>query len=249
MKKIYYIAIIVTLSMGYFYACERENSATPDEEIIDTVIYDSKYLQRDTSRAIGDGYYDFVFLFDQFKGRNGLTLAISDFNYARISLLNTLATITDTAGNHIDTSLVRVHFRNVKQNLGCDDNVSLNEGMMCNISKVISTANDVANNLFTVDRIGVFANGKRSGGSDVSTIFVTGLFDHADSFGCPFYQWAFDGMMQHELGHTYIGYDHILIPANKMGSCTNKCCQEGEYPFLPQHQHLIVISINTRLNQ
>jgi len=163
--------------------------------------------------------------------------------------MNMLASVTDSTGAKIDTGHVRIHFRNAKS-LICNDNTTLGEGMVCNWSKVLDAAAEVADGLFTVDRIGVLANGKKSGGVDMSmTIFVTGLGNHTGHPACSFQQQTFDGKMLHELGHTYVGDTHVLLPANKMGSCVNNCCTEGIYPFLPQHQHLIVKNINAKILQ
>ena len=249
MKKIYYLITIAILGIGYFFSCEREKSAPREEEIIDSTIYDSKYLQASDARAAGDGYYDYLIEGDNYKGREGLNLFVQDGEQGRKALLKELARIADSSGNKIDTSRIRVHLRNSKQSLGCNDNVGLGEGMICNAGKVVSIAAEVSNNLFTVDRIIVFANGKRSGGADASlTIISVGMGNHTGNPACSYQQQTFDGKMWHELGHTYTGFDHILLPPNKMGSCTNNCCDEGIRAFLPQHQHLIVTRINSIIN-
>ena len=245
MRKRHYLLITVILALGYVIACEKPFNFKPDfpsishiqavdSAIIDTIIYDVKVKQKSVSRS-GDGYYDFVVLCDGYKGNGGLDLATLDFGIYKMTMLQMFATQFDSI-NLIDTSKFRFHFRNVKQNLGCTDNSNLNEGISCNVNKIISIVNDMAQG-FTVDHVAVFLNGKGGGGSDGSIISVTGFGSHTTVPNiCPlFYQGAM-GKAQHEFWHCEGSINHTLIPDNKLGSCINGCCFILNAPILPQHQ-------------
>lgn len=252
------LAVVFLLVWG-FPRCGKEVPApislAPD--IIDTTILDSKVsfdrlvtypaFADSTNRSATDGYFDVIFLGDWYKGKNGLDLFLFDAGLGRNALLSMFTSFDTTC--YIDTSKIRFHFRNVKQNLSCDDNTGFNEGVSCSTSKILSAAGDVANGLFTIDHIAVFMNGKGHGGSDGALISVTGFGSHTTVTSiCPsFYQGAI-GKFQHEFLHTYCGMAHVLLPDNKLGSCVNGCCFILAAPVLLQHQVIFAGRFNSIVN-
>lgn len=246
------LAGIGILLGGYFLGCEKitiiiqeqtgEDFVT-DTIVIDTTIYDARVFTS-TERA-GDGYFDIIILGDGFKGRDGLTLFLHDAAISRAALMGTFASFDPTC--FIDTSKAKFHYRNVKQNLGCDDNTGINEGVSCSTTKIISAATDISSGLFTIDAVGVLMNGKGHGGSDGDKIFVCGLGNHTGSTFCSFVQ-AFKGKLTHEFLHCYVGPDHINSPQNRMSGCVNGCCYVWDAPVLPQHQVLFANKFNSIIN-
>lgn len=238
LKILFTFCVIVMFAPIFFAAiisCEKQEPI--EEEIIDTTIYDSKINVQSVSRS-GDGFYDFAFIFYNYKGQSGLNFFLQDAANSRAALMYWLSTF-DTI-YHIDTNLVRVHFKATNQNLKCNDNnLTINEGVSCKWSLVYSIANNVADGAFTVDRIGVFGNEKGSGGSDGDKAFYTGMGNHFNPW-CNFISAAFSGIMWHELLHTYY-INHVDFPCNKGSGAftTNGGCAMVNCPIIPFYQQLI----------
>lgn len=236
--------------LAVFVSCNQKQGQHEEPAVIDTAIYDAKFSESFIGR-IEDKWFDVIILGDGYKGRGGLDLFLFDANLGRKTLLEGF-TKFDTA-NYIDTSKVRFHFRNVKQNLGCDDNTGLNEGVSCSVDKIKSVAKDMTNNfsLFTPDHIAVFMNGKVHGGSDGALISVEGFGEHITVPSvCPdggrltgFYRGAM-GKLEHEFWHTYICMCHIEVPSNKLSGCVNGCCYILNSPLLLQHQVIFANKFN-----
>ncbi len=224
------------LALLFLWAC---NQPTTNTEVSDTATQ---------KRAIAptpiDKFFDIIILGDGYKGKSGQELFLLDASYGKKALLEMFVKF-DTAC-YIDTGKIRFYYNISKQNLGCDDNTGLNEGVSCSTDKVLSAANAVANGSFTPDHVAVFMNGKGHGGSDGALISVTGFGSHTTvSNICPsFYQGAM-GKFQHEFLHTYCGMNHILSPDNKLGSCTNGCCFILNAPVLSQHQVIFANKFNS----
>lgn len=234
-------------------SCEKDDlntqittaPGTEFKEAIDTIIPDHKANIKSVSRS-GDGYYDFVIIGYNYKGQNGMNLFLQDKEYSRYALMYWFGTFD--IQYKIDTNLIRVTYVNTKKNLSCNDNVSLNEGVLCNEEMVMKVALDAVNGQFTIDRIGVFMNEKGSGGSNGSNMFFVGLGNHVNQW-CGFNHAAFDGKMWHELSHTYYYY-HVDSICNKGAGTftTNGCCGLWNCPVIPFYQDLIKKDFNQRIN-
>lgn len=182
--------------------------------------------------------YNIVLLGDGYKGKAGQTLFTQDVLAATDALFS-------TSPFNVLAPQIKLWSALSKQNLGCDDNVAFNEGYVCNPSKVMSAAASTVGPGKTVDKIIVLANGKGHGGSDSALIAVVGLGAHQASQFCTFNQAAFSGKMMHELGHCFLGPNHV--EGTKMGSCTNGCCAIWNIPYSTTQQETITNTITAAI--
>lgn len=233
--KILFAACLVIMFTPIFFAafisCEKIN--TTDEEIIDTLIYDNRLFISELGGrdVLIDTTFDLFVLGSDYKGREGLNLFLRDAD--SVGRVNHY--IESFSGN-----IIRTHIKNVKQNLGCNDNAIGNnnvETITCNEQKIIDIVNSMSANLFYVDAVAVFANGKGHGSHSGGKIFIIGTGNHISMPFCEFYE-GLQKKYGHEFGHLF-GLSHENTTLHFMNDGTSGGCDAGDIYTLWQQEIII----------